>query len=44
VTNVELNLTADIGGKTLEILLSPHAAEVAGVARDAEGKPLDARR
>ncbi len=41
VTNVELDLTRDIAGKALEILLSPHAAEITGVMRDAGGKALD---
>jgi hypothetical protein len=41
VTNETLDLTGDIAGKTLQILLSPHAAEIKGIARDAEGKPLD---
>ena len=41
LTNEKLDLTGDIAGKTLEILLSPHAAEITGAVRDAEGKPLD---
>jgi hypothetical protein len=37
VTAADLDLTKQTAGKTVEILLSPHAAEVSGVVHDSKG-------